>query len=249
LRHQRVHTAEAGRRDVDDHLTGNGDDRFTVLDLQAAQRTELIADNSAHGRGRYPDRAEAAESTRLACETVRRSKVTLVLAFVAALSATVPVSNAGATRAQAVNGPAPLVAVRVGRHPGFDRIVFEFAGPTLPTVTTTSVSPPLALAPSDLPVQVVGSAFVQITMNGASGTDLTGTNTYVGPDRLTAGGANLIELVRTQDFEGVLTWVAGLRTNGQVTVSQVQDPARIVVDIQAATEPAAPVAGTPRFTG
>jgi hypothetical protein len=167
----------------------------------------------------------------------------------AALSTTAPLTSWAASHAPAVDGPAPLVAVRVGRHAGFDRIVFEFAGSTLPTVTATTVSPPLTLSPSDLPVAVAGSAFVQITMQGASGTDVTGTTTYLGPDRINAGGANVIELVRTEDFEGVLTWVAGLRANGQVTVSQLQGPARIVVDIQAASAPATPVAATPRFTG
>ena len=56
-------------------------------------------------------------------------------------------------------------AVRVGRHPGFDRVVYEFTGPEPPRFTVGYVDSAIA-DPSGEPVPVSGDAILQVLAFG-----------------------------------------------------------------------------------
>jgi hypothetical protein len=136
------------------------------------------------------------------------------------------------------DGLALLTAVRLGRHEGFDRVVFEFRPGAVPGYRVRFVRPPITEDASGLPVRVDGDAFLFVRMEPASGFDLRGEGeqTYPGPFRIDGESASLEvveEVVRTGDFEAVLGWVAGLDERAPFRAFALTGPPRIVVDVRA----------------
>lgn len=133
-------------------------------------------------------------------------------------------------------GAALLTNVRLGRNDGYERIVFEFRGAHVPGYRIRYVKGPITADGSGEPVAVKGAARLEVIMQPASGVNVEGDGkpTYTGPDRLPpADGVRLIrDLVRTGDFEAVLTWVAGLRERVPFKVSTLSSPARLLVDVK-----------------
>jgi hypothetical protein len=43
----------------------------------------------------------------------------------------------------------------------------------------------------------------------------------------------LVEVVQAGDFEGVVTWVAGVSTDAGFKVSTLESPPRLVIDVKA----------------
>jgi hypothetical protein len=130
-----------------------------------------------------------------------------------------------------------LERVAVGRHEGFDRVVFQFRN-HLPGYRVEYVEPPLKEDGSGNIIQVKGNAFVFVRMELASGFDLTvpeGEMIYKGPRRIdgsTAGTSIVREVVRTGDFEAVLSWVVGLEDRVDFRVRTATSPARLIVDFR-----------------
>ena len=134
-------------------------------------------------------------------------------------------------------GTALLRTVRVGRNPGFERIVFEFVGSSMPGYRIQWVDGPILSDGSGEPVAVDGEAYLEMVMQPASGVDLSApqfTIVYEGPDRVpVAGQTELItDLVRTGDFEAVLSWVAGTTERVPFRVLRLSNPTRLVVDLE-----------------
>jgi hypothetical protein len=151
-----------------------------------------------------------------------------------------PLEGAGTTPVEgAATGSetALLERVAIGRHEGFDRVVFQFRD-HLPGYRVEYVEPPLEEDGSGNVVQVKGSAFVVVRMEPASGFDLTtgeGVMVYRGPKRIdgAAAGTSIVrELVRTGDFEAVLNWAVGLEERVDFRVRTATSPARLIVYIR-----------------
>jgi hypothetical protein len=131
-----------------------------------------------------------------------------------------------------------LVDVRVGAHPGFDRVVFEFEAPDakargetgIPYYIIKSARPPFTEDPSDLPIEVDGAAFTRIVLQGASGYDFDGNATYDGPRRLTPGFDTLTDVVEGGDFEATMTWIFGLSQRSCWQIQELHNPDRLVID-------------------
>lgn len=148
----------------------------------------------------------------------------------------------GATEAQHSapsdgTGTALLKAVRVGRNDGFERIVFEFAGTSVPGYRVQWVDGPITADGSGEPVDVTGDAYLEIVMEPASGVDLSApqlTIVYDGPDRIPVSGQTrlITDLVRTGDFEAVLSWVAGTTEKVPFRVLRLSNPTRVVIDLE-----------------
>ncbi len=108
----------------------------------------------------------------------------------------------------------------------------------LPGYRVEYVQPPLKEDGSGNPVKINGNAFVVVRMEPASGFDLNtgeGVITYKGPRRLagaTAGTSVVQELVRTGDFEAVLTWAVGLSDKVDFRVRTATSPPRLIVDFR-----------------
>jgi hypothetical protein len=134
-------------------------------------------------------------------------------------------------------GIALLERVAVGRHEGFDRVVFQFRD-ARPGYRVEYVEPPLREDGSGNVVRVEGEAHVLVRMEQASGFDLEvpeGELVYEGPRRISgsASGTSVVrEVVRTGDFEAVLSWAVGLSDRVDFRVLELDGPPRIVVDFR-----------------
>jgi hypothetical protein len=134
-------------------------------------------------------------------------------------------------------GTSLLERIGVARHEGYDRAVFQF-GNNLPGYRIRYRHPPFAEDGSGNPVDVEGSAFVEVRMEPASGFDLEtdeGRLVYKGPKRIegaNVGTSVVRELVRTGDFEAVLTWVIGLSDRVDFRVRTLENPTRLVIDFR-----------------
>jgi hypothetical protein len=131
-------------------------------------------------------------------------------------------------------GVALLRDVRLARHADFERIVFEFAGSTRPAYRIEWVDGPILADASGEEVDVAGDAYLEMVMQPASGVDMESqTVTYPGPDRIAVSGRTelITDLVRTGDFEAVLSWAAGARRRVPIRVLTLTDPTRVVVDL------------------
>jgi hypothetical protein len=151
-----------------------------------------------------------------------------------------PLAGAGTSP---VEGPASgsetalLDRIAVGRHEGYDRVVFQFTN-GLPGYRVEYVQPPLKEDGSGKPVSVTGNAVVVVRMEPASGFDLNtaeGVMVYKGPKRIdaTSAGTSVVqELVRTGDFEAVLSWAIGLTDKVDFKVTTASSPSRLIVDFR-----------------
>jgi len=130
-----------------------------------------------------------------------------------------------------------LERIAVGRHEGYDRVVFQFRE-DLPGYRVEYVEPPLKEDGSGNPVEVKGNAVVLVRMEPASGFDLNtaeGVMVYKGPKRIEgseSGTTAVQELVRTGDFEAVLSWAVGLQDRVDFRVRTATSPARLIVDFR-----------------
>ena len=147
-------------------------------------------------------------------------------------AATDPVEGAAAGSETAL-----LERIAVGRHEGYDRVVFQFKN-TMPGYRVEYVKPPLKEDGSGNPITVKGNAVVVVRMEPASGFDLNsgeGVMVYKGAKRIDAASAGtsvVQELVRTGDFEAVLSWAIGLSDKVDFRVTTATSPARLIVDFR-----------------
>lgn len=137
-----------------------------------------------------------------------------------------------------------LSAVRVGTHPGFDRVTFEFKEPssppaspaaagTLPRYELTRVDAVTEDGSGD-PVQIAGKQLNLIVFRGAAGVDLTTDApvvTYTGPREFKPDFKILAELERSGDFEATLSWALGLKEARCLKVVELRNPTRLAIDI------------------
>ena len=123
-------------------------------------------------------------------------------------------------------------------HPTYDRIVFTFKNTCRATRSATSRSRSRRTAPGRRSTST-GDAVLSIRMEPASGLRrqhgrgrASSTRGRSASAAIETGTKGVKELVRTGDFEAVLTWVAGLPAKVPFSVSTEDDPPRLVVDVQ-----------------
>jgi len=138
--------------------------------------------------------------------------------------------KAPAKRALALAATPLLKKIRGASHVGYDRVVFEFDGP-VPADLDVSFVPEIIGDPSGLPVPVIGQALLGVTFSLANGHDENGN---VFTDAITTLGLkNVIQVVRSGDFEAVLSFGIGLAKQTQFSVFTLTNPSRVVIDIKA----------------
>ena len=124
-----------------------------------------------------------------------------------------------------------ITDIRSAAQPGYDRVVVELTG-VVPPYRVEYADPPF-IAISGEEVEVDGSAFLRVRMERTSTFDLdAGVPVYDGPRRVTSDTEVVTEVVDVEDFEGVVVWVIGLDEQQPFVVSTLDDPSRLVVDIQ-----------------
>jgi hypothetical protein len=135
------------------------------------------------------------------------------------------------------NGPVALLTdVRQAAQPGFQRLVFQFAGDTPPQFRVGYVDPPARQPASGNPVPTAGAAVLEIQAEPASMADFSGdtfTMTYDGPRQLQLDGPGAgVELVLLGDFEANLHWAVGLDRKVPFAVATLTNPSRLVIDLR-----------------
>ncbi len=128
-----------------------------------------------------------------------------------------PVEVAPSNSAQTV-----VSTVRVGHHPGFDRLVFTFAGP-LPGYSVAYV-PQVTRDGSGLPLTLPGSSYVLVTLRPTS------TTTHSPQQPITPHFPMLRQVAGAGDFEAVASYGVGLTSRSGMRVSTLTGPNRLVVD-------------------
>lgn len=128
-----------------------------------------------------------------------------------------------------------LTDVRVAGQQGFDRVVFELDGPDVPAYRVRLTDPPITQGGSGDELSVEGPAYLEVILTPASGADLrdgTYEPVYRGPARVRGDTQRVTEVVRTGDFEATLGWVIGLHERSAFSVTVLQAPLRLVIDIE-----------------
>lgn len=137
-----------------------------------------------------------------------------------------PVTGIGnAARAQ-------ITDVRVGIHEGYDRVVFAFAD-GIPPFEVAPATPPFTQDASGLPINVSGTSFLRIRLDGGTKISPEGGLTYSGSTDFQPTYPALVQLVEGGDFEAVSTWYVGLASaDACFRVFTLADTPRIVIDLR-----------------
>lgn len=126
---------------------------------------------------------------------------------------------------------AQLSDVRLGTHAGYDRLTFQFnAG--MPRYTVETATPPFTQDASGMPIDVDGSAFLRVTLDGGTKVLPNGGVSYVGETEFKPGYPKIAHVIEGGDFEAVSTWYIGLASDGCFRVTALSSPARLVIDLQ-----------------
>lgn len=125
---------------------------------------------------------------------------------------------------------ATLVAVRIGTHEGFDRIVFEFAE-RVPGYHTEYIDRPVRKCGSGNVTQVAGDGWLEVRMSPVNAHTEEGRPTVAERERM-PNLPVLSELELTCDFEAVVTWVFGVESPNRYQVRELSSPPRLVVDVR-----------------
>ena len=142
-----------------------------------------------------------------------------------------PPAATTAVSAPATGDMAHLAGVRLSSAGGHDRLEFEFTD-RVPGYTVGYQPLPAHADASGFEIPLPGAtAMVQISFNPATADGWGGgPRTYLGPAVVTADTRAVTEVKSAGDFEAVLTWVAGLRSQVPFRVEVLDGPPRLAVD-------------------
>ena len=121
--------------------------------------------------------------------------------------------------------------IRIGRHDGFDRVVFEADGTGTPGWDVRYVDAAQSQGSGD-DIEVDGDAVLQVTITGVGIPADTGVDEYSGPDRLSSGDAEVVtEVVWDSTFEGTSQAAVGVTAEAPFRVYLLEGPARVVLEV------------------
>ncbi|WP_213577105.1 hypothetical protein [Rhodococcus sp. USK13] len=132
------------------------------------------------------------------------------------------------------SGPAKLTVtdIRIGRHEGFDRVVYELGGTGTPGWRVEYVDEAVQDG-SGRSIPVSGNGILQVLIDGSAYPFDSGVEGYAGPNPLPGEpGGVVTEVNGALVFEGVTQSFIGVtRPDRPFTVSSLSGPTRVVVDI------------------
>jgi hypothetical protein len=138
-----------------------------------------------------------------------------------------------ATERSAPGHAAHLTAISVGQHATFDRVVFRFTG-GIPGHRVKYVDGVVS-DPKGTPVPLPGQAFLHIVLHPASG-----YLSYAGPAVVSPMFPALLQARAAGDFEGYLSFGAGISQRAGFHIFTLTRPYRVVIDIAHAGLPPFP---------
>ena len=142
---------------------------------------------------------------------------------------------------EAVGRPGTVPVARisgfaVANEAGVGRITFTFlpAGnvAAIPQVAIRPGTPPFTRDPSGLPLDVAGTAFLVVTLQGGTALDEEYNPTFEGPFDARLDGGPIVEVRRAGDFEAVSSWVVGLDGAPCVRILPFDGTSRLVIEIR-----------------
>lgn len=173
------------------------------------------------------NRPDGGQPTRPPNATQAPQSPTAAATATSALPAFKPASTVTKTTATS-SAQAILTDVRVGKNDGYDRVVFEFRGNTLPGYEIKYV-PSVVQCGSGKPVTTSGPAQMSVVFQPAAAHD--GANSTVANRDINAGLGSVKQVKDTCDFEGQVGWVIGTLEK-PYRVIELQNPTRLAIDIQ-----------------
>lgn len=208
----------------------------TACSEAESARSHVVSRTSASGDDPSAPAAGEAAAPQVDAGSAASLDQAETMAAPTTTSSTATAEFADGPRSAPATGPgtALLRDVRVISHSSYERVVFEIVGAAHPEYRVRWVEAPVMADGSGEAVEVAGSAHLEVVLSPASGVDLaTGDLAYAGPDRVAVddGAESITDLVRTGDFEGVLTWVVGATDEAPFRVLRLQEPTRLVVDV------------------
>lgn len=139
--------------------------------------------------------------------------------------------TAGTTdRVRTLSGPVVLRDLRVGVNAGFDRVVLEFLGGSVPGYRVEYVDR-VHHCGSGEPLRVAGDGWLAITLRGTEAHDERGQST-VSPRERRLQMPIVKEYEFSCDFEGEVQVVLGVSSPNRYRVTELQNPTRLIVDVQ-----------------
>jgi hypothetical protein len=121
--------------------------------------------------------------------------------------------------------------IRLGRHDGFDRVVFEVGGTGTPGWDVRYVDSPSSQGSGE-PVDVAGDAVLQVTLTGAGYPYDTGVEEYSASGPLSAADTKAVtEVVFDATFEGTTMAFVGTTGRTPFRVYQLANPVRVVLEV------------------
>jgi hypothetical protein len=127
-------------------------------------------------------------------------------------------------------GAVTLLDLRAGVNDGFDRVVMEFTGPAAPGHRVEYVDRPVRECGSGRTVAMAGDGWLAITLRGTRAHTEAGRATVERRNRRVDMPV-LRQIVVTCDFEGVVQIVLGVDSPNEFRVTELSDPARLIVDV------------------
>ncbi|MFC4586621.1 AMIN-like domain-containing (lipo)protein [Sphaerisporangium corydalis] len=141
-----------------------------------------------------------------------------------------PPTGTGQVEVKRTPARPPFVkGARSAAHPGYDRVVIDLQGPK--TGYTVGWVKQIVEDGSGDPVELKGGAFLQVTMTPAAAHTEDGKPTWGRRPVLLPGLTNVRGVVRSGDFEGVVTVAISLRHRAGFRVIEQSDPYRLVIDV------------------
>jgi hypothetical protein len=131
---------------------------------------------------------------------------------------------------------ARLKDVRIGRHEGYDRVVFEFEG-GVPGYKVEYVEKPVRDCGSGETREVAGEARLMVRIHPAAAHAEKGGATVKDRHRRVQQ-PSLRQIDQVCDHEGHVDWVLGVESRTPYRVLELTGPPRLVVDVRNATKAA-----------
>lgn len=132
---------------------------------------------------------------------------------------------------KSVTGVATLIDARTASHPDFDRFVIDFEGDALPSYHIEYIDRPVRQCGSGEPVEVAGDGWLLIRLEPAYAHTEEGRPTIT--ERSTEPNLPVIlQATLICDFEAQVEWVLGVRSPNPFHATELESPARLVIDVQ-----------------
>jgi hypothetical protein len=125
-------------------------------------------------------------------------------------------------------GSPTLVGLRAGRHPGFDRVVFQLDGP-IPSYYSVRYVPVVRLDGSGERLRLRGNAFLEVVVRAPTHDE--DYRPVLSPTRLRPDFPALREVSAPGSFEGQTTAGIGVTQRVGFRVFELTSPTRIVIDL------------------